>query len=65
MNRDFPRGLDVPSPCVNVCQMDERKGFCRGCHRTIDEIAHWSVLDNDEKRVVLVSIELRRRATGG
>jgi uncharacterized protein len=62
--RDFPRGLEVPSPCVNVCQMDEQKGLCRGCYRTIDEIAHWSVLDADEKRVVWRAIELRRRAIG-
>ena len=42
----------VPSPCRNVCVMDEASGHCTGCGRTIDEIALWSVLDDDDKRAV-------------
>ncbi|MDH5338586.1 MAG: DUF1289 domain-containing protein, partial [Rubrivivax sp.] len=37
----------VPSPCINVCQMDEATGWCRGCLRTIDEIALWGSLPDD------------------
>jgi prolyl-tRNA editing enzyme YbaK/EbsC (Cys-tRNA(Pro) deacylase)/predicted Fe-S protein YdhL (DUF1289 family) len=33
------------SPCVNICRMDARTGWCEGCRRTIDEIAAWSSLD--------------------
>ena len=29
------------SPCVNICQMDEISGLCRGCFRTLDEIHSW------------------------
>ena len=32
----------VPSPCVSVCQMDAACGWCRGCLRTLEEIARWS-----------------------
>jgi len=42
----------VPSPCKNVCRMDEMSGLCAGCGRTLDEIALWSVLDDDDKRTV-------------
>ena len=42
----------VPSPCVNVCRMDARSGRCEGCHRTLDEIAEWSRMDDDERRGV-------------
>ena len=42
----------VPSPCKNVCRMDEPSGLCTGCGRTLDEIALWSVLDDDDKRTV-------------
>lgn len=42
----------VPSPCKNVCRMDEPSGLCAGCGRTLDEIALWSVLDDDDKRAV-------------
>jgi uncharacterized protein len=44
--------MTVASPCVNICRMDERHGLCVGCGRTLDEIAHWAVYDDDEKRAV-------------
>jgi predicted Fe-S protein YdhL (DUF1289 family) len=51
---------DVASPCINVCEMDAASGLCRGCHRTLDEIAAWSVLDDDAKRAVLAELPARR-----
>ena len=50
----------VASPCVNVCRIDERSGWCEGCLRTIDEIAAWSVLADDAKRAVLAALVQRR-----
>jgi predicted Fe-S protein YdhL (DUF1289 family) len=32
--------------------MHEPSGHCLGCGRTLDEIALWSVLDDDDKRAV-------------
>lgn len=32
--------------------MHEPSGHCTGCGRTLDEIALWSVLDDDDKRAV-------------
>ncbi|MET0179752.1 MAG: DUF1289 domain-containing protein [Novosphingobium sp.] len=32
---------DPPSPCNRICVIDERSGWCRGCKRTLDEIAAW------------------------
>jgi len=55
-------GGPVPSPCINVCVMDERTGLCTGCQRTLDEIAAWSVLDDVDRRVVWTRIGLRRAA---
>jgi predicted Fe-S protein YdhL (DUF1289 family) len=49
----------VPSPCISVCRMDETTGWCEGCLRTLDEIALWSVFDEEDKRQV--SVELSRR----
>ena len=42
----------LPSPCKNICRVDEPSGHCTGCGRTLDEIALWSVLDDDDKRAV-------------
>ncbi len=54
-----PRGT-VPSPCINVCRMDPRSGFCEGCRRTLDEIASWSALDDDARRRVWAALAQRR-----
>jgi len=50
----------IASPCISVCRMDAASGLCVGCLRTIDEIAAWSVLDDDERRGVLAAVERRR-----
>ncbi|MGH8632354.1 MAG: DUF1289 domain-containing protein [Burkholderiales bacterium] len=53
----------VPSPCTNVCQMDPETGYCRGCLRTIEEIAGWPDYSSEEKLAVLERVEERRRST--
>jgi len=53
---------EVPSPCVNVCQMHPENNYCVGCLRTIDEIANWLDMRNKEKVEVLAKIEQRRKA---
>lgn len=55
-----PAVAGVPSPCINVCRMDEASGLCLGCQRTLDEIALWSVFDDDDKRAVWAALAQRR-----
>lgn len=50
----------VPSPCISVCRIDPASGWCEGCLRTIDEIAHWSIYDDDEKLAVWNELKQRR-----
>ncbi len=40
--------------------MNARTGWCEGCFRTIDEIASWSRMDDDEKRAVWLQLAQRR-----
>jgi uncharacterized protein len=49
----------VPSPCVSVCRMNGATGLCEGCWRTLDEIAHWSTMDDEARRVVWLHIDQR------
>lgn len=56
-------GQAMPSPCVSVCEMNEASASCKGCFRTLDEIAVWSILDDEEKHAVWTAIESRQ--TGG
>jgi len=48
------------SPCISICRMDEATGWCEGCLRTIDEIAVWSLLDDEERRDVNIQLSQRR-----
>lgn len=51
---------EIASPCVGVCQLDEQR-VCVGCWRSIDEIAAWRSMNNDEKLTAL-NAAARRRA---
>jgi predicted Fe-S protein YdhL (DUF1289 family) len=48
----------VASPCINVCRMED--GLCAGCHRTIDEIARWANIGEEDKRLILAAVARRR-----
>ena len=56
--------VPVPSPCVQVCLYDAALDACRGCLRSLDEIAHWSIYDAAEQRAVLERVSARRRKAG-
>jgi hypothetical protein len=58
----IPSAAAVPSPCISICRIDPATGWCEGCLRTIDEIAHWSVFDDEEKRAVWAELGRRRGA---
>lgn len=58
----LPAAAPVPSPCINICRMDEASGLCEGCARTLDEIAAWSTLDESAKRGVIAALPARRSA---
>jgi predicted Fe-S protein YdhL (DUF1289 family) len=51
-----------PSPCISVCQMDNRTGYCVGCFRTIDEIRDWIITPPDQRNTILAQIAQRKTA---
>jgi predicted Fe-S protein YdhL (DUF1289 family) len=44
------------SPCINVCVLDERD-CCKGCRRTVREIARWGRMSADEQWAVIARLE--------
>ncbi len=58
----------IQSPCTRVCTVDSGTGLCIGCGRTLDEIARWSQMTDDERRRIMSSLSHRhgrnRLATG-
>ena len=57
--------VPVASPCTSVCRMDEASGLCLGCARTLDEIASWSVLDDDARRAIVAALPARKARLPG
>lgn len=53
----------VLSPCTGVCTIDTR-GLCGGCHRTLDEIARWSTMGDDERLRLMESVLPERERNG-
>ena len=50
------------SPCLGICLMDPTTRTCRGCLRTIEEIAGWYTATAAEKRAILGRLAERRDA---
>ena len=51
-----------PSPCINVCTLDER-GLCVGCLRSGEEIGRWLAMSAEEQWRLLEELERRRKLT--
>lgn len=43
----------VASPCVKVCVVHPDARICVGCRRTLEEIAAWGRMSDDERLAVL------------
>ncbi|WP_419912958.1 DUF1289 domain-containing protein [Hoeflea sp.] len=44
---------NVESPCILVCSIDMKTGYCFGCGRTGDEIAAWLTFTPEQRREVM------------
>jgi predicted Fe-S protein YdhL (DUF1289 family) len=49
------------SPCIGICELDSASGLCRGCWRTLQEIAKWGGMSATERRQVKAALADRRR----
>ncbi len=52
---------DVPSPCIQICDIDPVHGWCRGCGRSLAEIEAWPAATADERRAILAGLGERKR----
>ncbi|MDB5454315.1 MAG: hypothetical protein JWO33_2893 [Caulobacteraceae bacterium] len=50
----------IATPCVQVCIVDGASGLCLGCYRTLQEIAGWSRLTDEERAGVMAELPTRR-----
>jgi predicted Fe-S protein YdhL (DUF1289 family) len=51
----------METPCIKVCTYDPAAGLCRGCGRSLEEIAAWASMRADERERVLEQLPERLR----
>jgi predicted Fe-S protein YdhL (DUF1289 family) len=47
------------SPCILICSIDTRTGYCFGCGRTRDEISSWIDYSETERNSVMEVLAAR------
>jgi uncharacterized protein len=47
------------SPCILVCSIDMKTGYCFGCGRTRDEIASWIDYSDAERGSIMDALPAR------
>jgi uncharacterized protein len=51
--------MSIESPCIKVCTYEAGSGLCSGCGRTLDEIARWSQMRDEERRRIMAELPAR------
>jgi len=50
----------VQSPCTKICVIEPITKLCKGCDRTLDEIAEWGMASDPRKQQIIDDIARRR-----
>ena len=59
MSDDVWKREEVQSPCIKICVIHPEARLCTGCLRSLDEIAMWSKMTNDERSAVMTELPAR------
>ena len=54
-----PMTAAIESPCILVCSIDMKTGYCFGCGRTRDEIGAWLTMTPEIRREVMEELPAR------
>ena len=49
----------IASPCIKLCAVDGKTGWCLGCGRTMSEIGGWVKLGEDGRQNVFTALPAR------
>lgn len=49
----------IESPCILVCSIDDRTGYCFGCGRTREEIGEWITMGAERRRAIMAELDDR------
>ncbi|WP_407864978.1 DUF1289 domain-containing protein [Phyllobacterium phragmitis] len=51
--------MNIESPCILVCSIDAKTGYCFGCGRTMDEIGAWTMMSPERRREIAAALPAR------
>ena len=54
-----PPMTTIESPCILVCSIDLKTGYCFGCGRTGAEIAGWIGMSPQQRREIMETLPAR------
>jgi predicted Fe-S protein YdhL (DUF1289 family) len=49
----------IETPCILICSIDQRSGYCFGCGRTTDEIGGWMSMTAETRRAIMDTLAAR------
>jgi predicted Fe-S protein YdhL (DUF1289 family) len=49
----------IASPCIRICAVNPKTGFCDGCFRSLPEIAKWSRFSDEERDTITADLPVR------
>ena len=49
----------IESPCILVCSIDMKTGYCFGCGRTREEISAWVAMTSETRRAIMAELPAR------
>jgi len=49
----------MESPCILVCSIDMKTGYCFGCGRTCDEIGAWTLYTQQQRQHIMAILPAR------
>ena len=62
---DWTKSVKLLSPCVSICEIDPNDGMCRGCFRSLEEIAAWPGMSQEDQMLLLEALRDRRAQVTG
>lgn len=54
--------MAIDSPCIKVCVIETETGLCAGCGRSLDEIARWGSMSDEDRRRIMAELASRPHA---
>lgn len=49
----------METPCILICSIDDKTGYCFGCGRTRQEIGLWTSYTGEERRGIMAELAAR------